>query len=382
MVRKRKEEALSQEAVITEFTTRAELRKMKEQVGKKKRHTLRWFLLSVLVFLLLGGGYLYNEFNTALHGGYNMVTKKAADGSEIKVPSDVLRAPREVFHGETSINGANNILLLGTDQRADEASSDSRSDSIMILQLDGPSGKPKLLSIMRDTLVEVPGVAGYQKINSAFAIGEQNNHQGAELLRQTIKENFDIDCKYYASVDFSSFAQVVDSLFPNGVKIDAKFATVDGQNVTSVEVPDDLAQVPGENVPLQTIHVGEQRMNGQTLLNYARFRHDDENDFGRVKRQQQVISVLKEQVQNPAILLNAPKAIGQVLSFTSTDVPNDFITGQVWNVVMGSSGANLETMTIPNSDDYTSYYDESIGSALQITDAQALEHQINEFLGQ
>ena len=53
-------------------------------------------------------------------------------------------------------------------------------------------------------------------------------------MRETLKRNFDIDIKYYAMVDFETFATGVDTLFPNGVEINAKFATIDGKKVSSV----------------------------------------------------------------------------------------------------------------------------------------------------
>ncbi len=96
-----------------------------------------------------------------------------------------------------------------------------------------------------------------------------------------LKDNFDINIKYYALVDFSTFATAIDTLFPEGVAMNAQFSrTIDGQPVTEVEVPDDLNMKDGV-VPNQTIKVGQQRMDGRTLLNYARFRKDDEGDFGR-----------------------------------------------------------------------------------------------------
>lgn len=103
--------------------------------------------------------------------------------------------------------------------------------------------------------------------------------KGPRLLREVLKKNFDIDIQYYALVNFNSFATVIDSLYPMGVKIDAKFSTIDGQVVKSVDVPDDLNWTPEHQDPIQTIKVGTQRMDGRTLLNYARFRKDDEGDF-------------------------------------------------------------------------------------------------------
>lgn len=70
------------------------------------------------------------------------------------------------------------------------------------------------------------------------------------------------------------------------------------QPVSSVEVPDDLRMKDGV-VPDQTIKVGEQMMDGRTLLNYARFRKDDEGDYGRTVRQQQVMEAIMSQIKDP-----------------------------------------------------------------------------------
>lgn len=67
--------------------------------------------------------------------------------------------------------------------------------------------KPKLISFMRDTFVDIPGV-GPNKINAAYAYG------GAELVRETLKQNFNLDTKYYAKVDFNHLKKIVDSMFP------------------------------------------------------------------------------------------------------------------------------------------------------------------------
>ena len=142
-------------------------------------------------------------------------------------------AQTEVFHGKDTKDGVN-ILILGTDGRIGQSSSETRTDSIMVLNVGGKNKKMKLVSFMRDTLVHIDGVskgAGYdQKLNVAYAIGEQNHNQGAELVRQVLKDNFDIDIKYYALVDFSTFATAIDTLFPNGVEMHANFSTINGES--------------------------------------------------------------------------------------------------------------------------------------------------------
>ena len=343
--------------------TKKEQKKLDKQnkKGRKKKRSVKRWILIIFLILIIG-----------IIGNFLFGMARAATAP---------RTPVENFAGRTSANGANNILIIGTDQRNTQESTEARSDSIMILQLDGPSGQPRLLSIMRDTLVHIPdAVFNPDKINSAYTIGEQNNHQGAELLRQTIELNFGIDVRYYVQVDFQSFADVIDALFPRGVQIDAQFGTVDGQHVSSVEVPDDLSRQPGGITPVQTIHVGNQRMNGQTLLNYARFRHDDDNDFGRVQRQQQVLTAIVEQLRNPAIVFNGPRALGEAMGYVSTNVPSTFILQRVLGVLLG--GANVERMSVPLPESYTTGWDAFGGEGLQIIDIYDTNQRIADFLGQ
>ena len=235
-------------------------------------------------------------------------------------------------------------------------------------------GKIKMVSFMRDTLVHIDGVSqqnipgydGYydQKLNTAFTIGEQNNNQGAELVRQMLKDNFDIDIQYYAMVDFKTFATAIDTLFPNGVEMDAKFSTINGEKVSEVEVPDDLNMKDGV-VPQQTIKVGKQRMDGRTLLNYSRFRKDDEGDFGRTRRQQEVMSAIMHQIKDPTKLFTGSEALGKVFAMTSTNVPFSFLLTNGIGLV-GSAGKGMERVTIPENGDWVDAYDMYGGQGLLV----------------
>ncbi|GHU36179.1 transcriptional regulator [Bacilli bacterium] len=287
-------------------------RPVKKPKNKKKRKKvsfwkkLRRFLLLILILML--AFFIY---------GYQRGKSHAPEGLKT-----------EKFSGQKAPSGATNILILGTDQRDFQTTGDARSDSIMVMQIGAKDKKVKLVSFMRDTLVYQPGVSQYgadTKINVAYNIGEQDDHQGAEYMREVLKKNFDIDIQYYALVNFNSFATVIDSLFPMGVKIDAKFATIDGEKVKSVEVPDDLNWTPEHQDPIQTIKVGPQRMDGRTLLNYARFRKDDEGDFGRTKRQQQVMQAIMSGVKSPLTLFTGSSALGTIKGVTSTNVSDFFM---------------------------------------------------------
>lgn len=190
-------------------------------------------------------------------------------------------------------------------------------------------------------------------------------------MRIALKENFDIDIKYYIMIDFQTFAEAVDTLFPKGVLIDAQFATVDGQVVDTVAVPDDLRMANGI-VPEQMISVGKQRMDGRTLLNYARFRKDDEGDFGRTKRQQQVMTAMLSQIKDPTKLFTGSEALGKIYALTSTNVSYPLLLSEGLSAfVKGES--HIERVTVPQLGDWQDAYDVYGGQGLLIDMARYQE---------
>lgn len=325
-----------------------------KKTGKKKK--LKHFFYGFLLFLLTVISIMIFLFF------------KGRNDAQQEAEANHKAAVVEVFNGEETSDGTN-ILIMGTDKRVTEQSTDARADTIMVVNIGNKDGKIKMVSFMRDILVNIEGVSADDytvdnKLNTAFNIGEQNDNQGAELLRETLKRNFDIDIKYYAMVDFETFAEAIDALFPNGVKIDAQFATVDGEEVDKVEVPDDLNMKNGV-VPNQTIKVGTQYMDGRTLLNYARFRKDDEGDFGRTKRQQQVMQAVMTQLKNPTKLFTGSTALGTIFALTSTNVPYSFIVQNGLSVI-SSGQKGIERTTIPENGDWVDAYDIYGGQGLLI----------------
>ena len=339
--------------------------KKKRKLKKVVKLVLRCLSLGI-VFLVLAMAYQFYKGTDLSAAGNNGKTYQ---------PALV-----ETFNGKDTKDGVN-ILILGSDQRVSQESTDARTDSIMVLNVGNKEGKIKMVSFMRDTLVNIKGASETDysqdlKLNTAFNIGEQNNHQGAELMRETLKRNFDIDIKYYAMVDFETFATGVDTLFPDGVEINAKFATIDGKKVSSVQVPDDLRMDKDGNVPNQTIKVGKQQMDGRTLLNYARFRKDDEGDYGRTKRQQQVMQAVMKQVKNPLSLFKGPEALGKVYSLTSTNMSmTDMLDLGLSNA--GSFKKGINSQTIPSDGDWIDSYDLYGGQGIEI-DVDSYQDKLKE----
>lgn len=121
-----------------------------------------------------------------------------------------------------------------------------------------------------------------------------------------------------------------------------------------------------ENAPAyQTIQVGVQQMDGKTLLNYARYRSDDEGDFGRTRRQQEVLSAVMTQAKNPMKLFSGSEAIGKVVAMTPTTVPQSFMWLQGPGLLLDAANG-IERVTIPENGDWIDDYDMYGGMALRV----------------
>jgi len=331
------------------------------EVKKKKP---RRFFKRVLIWLLL-------LITCVAAGMIIMFLRGFQSATTSNKSADAKAAQVQVFNGQDTKDGVN-ILIMGTDGRIGQNSAETRTDTIMVLNVSGSDKKIKLVSFMRDNLVYIDGYSQIvngkkqrdNKLNVAYELGEQEGQKGAEMVRKVLKDNFDLDIKYYALVDFQAFATAIDTLFPDGVTIDAQFSTLNGQPLTEATVGDDLHATETES-PTQTIKVGKQQMNGSTLLNYARFRDDDEGDYGRTKRQQQVMSAVLEQIKDPTKLFTGSEALGKVFGMTSTNLPYSFLLTNGLSVIEGAQNG-IERLTVPELGDWVDAYDVYGGQGLLV----------------
>jgi LCP family protein required for cell wall assembly len=188
--------------------------------------------------------------------------------------------------------GRVNFLLLGVDLRPGEKGG-FNTDSIIIVTLDPATKLVGMLSLPRDLWVQIPGY-GENRINTAFYLGVRRKYPGGGpgLLKKTIQDNLGIPIHYYALINFVGFKKLVDAL--GGLTID---------------VPKDIYDptFPSDNYGYKPLRIakGRQHMTGQQALDYARTRHVD-NDFGRMKRQQQVLMAIKDQALRIDVLTKIP----------------------------------------------------------------------------
>lgn len=177
-----------------------------------------------------------------------------------------------------------NILILGLDSRPGEGMV-VRSDTIILATVDPDQPYVGMLSIPRDLWVEVPGY-GANRINSAHIMGE-NEYEGGglDLAVQTIEQNFRVPVHRTVRLNFEAFVAIVDAA--GGVTIDVPESFIDYEYPT-----------PDYGTMVVEFEAGEQHMDGERALQYARIRHGS-SDFARAARQQQVISALVRQLVAP-----------------------------------------------------------------------------------
>ncbi|MEG0873762.1 MAG: LCP family protein [Clostridiales bacterium] len=219
------------------------------------------------------------------------------------------------------------VLMMGCDARPGETA--SRSDTLMVAFVDLNEKRVRLVSIPRDTYVEIPTSGEHTKINHAYAFG------GIDLTKKTLKENFDINIDYTAEVDFQGFRDVIDAL--GGVTID-------------VPMRMDYA---AEGIDLQP---GLQTLDGDQSLQFCRFRGDGQGDIGRVARQQEFITTLKDQLLSMGTMLKIP----DLCSAIKNNVVTNLTGTQLLQILMSiSDGFDLITVEPPGEGRYqdgVSYY--------------------------
>ncbi|MCA1054515.1 LCP family protein [Rossellomorea aquimaris] len=245
-----------------------------------------------------------------------------------------------------------NVLVVGSDQRNNEA---ERADVLMIAQYIPKQPNIKLVSIMRDTYVEIPG-HGKSKINHAFAWG------GNELVIQTLKKNFGIEIDQTVNLDFQDFTKVMGLIFPNGVEVDVSEGMIN--HWKWMKEP------------------GRQWLKGEEILQYVRFRGDIQSDFGRVDRQQEIIMMAEKEIMDK---LSSGKGITTVIGLVREgfkNVETSFSIDQVMKhgvSFMLHPIDEVETIRIPVEGSYQNVLIPGAGEVLEMDESQNLK-ALEEFI--
>lgn len=223
-----------------------------------------------------------------------------------------------------------NVLLIGVDK---EKGGSSRSDSIMIASVNKTTGRITVCSILRDTHLDIPGECE-AKVNSAYAWG------GANLLVQTIEENFRIRIDDYATVNFEMFTALVDGL--GGIEVEV---TEDEADYINNRHRYGKEQKPDHFESGESVH-----LNGYQALWYSRIRKLD-SDFYRTARQRKVITSIMEKVKgqlNPVGVFGLIDTAKQVAPYIETTLSfNDFCSLALSLAsCLGKSGTDMDKLLV------------------------------------
>lgn len=223
-----------------------------------------------------------------------------------------------------------NILLMGQDN---EVTGDTlaRTDTMIIVSINRDTNTVAMLSLPRDLYVYMPGAAngGMGRLNVAYGVGSALGWDGGPFfyMRQVILYNLGINVHYFAMIDLSGFAELIDSI--GGVNISVDCAIQDFQ-IRGADVP--AGAILNDPESLQyTLPIGYYHLNGKEALWYARSRGNSD-DFDRGRRQQQIIRAAFRAVRDEGLLTDVtrlPGLISDGLAAVETDLRAEDILGLI-----------------------------------------------------
>ncbi|MBM4407578.1 MAG: hypothetical protein FJ038_02995 [Chloroflexi bacterium] len=221
-----------------------------------------------------------------------------------------------------------NILLIGADERPRDET--YNTDTLIVVSIDPVTGSAAMFSLPRD-MVDVPLAVGPAqsvfgttyggKINSLWTAATlrpdlfpgNDAQRGFAAIKATLGELYAIEIKYYVSVNFEGFREIVDAL--GGVTINVQVPIIDDR-------------YPGDDGRLHRVYIpsGIQHMDGTRALVYARSRHSS-TDFDRAQRQQRVLLSLRQQADIGSLIQKLPELVQALRNAVHTDMPVNLLPG-------------------------------------------------------
>jgi polyisoprenyl-teichoic acid--peptidoglycan teichoic acid transferase len=257
----------------------------------KKNHKTGLLILSLMLLAFVSYGiffvYKFNAFKNRVSVGNNGKNETFFATAENLVKNKSLDLER-------SKNNRINILLLGI--AGTGKAGQNLTDTIMVASVNIETNQIALISIPRDLYVKIPDEKTHMKINSVYQYGLNKNDNEIEPASQTLEKIVNditsLEINYFIVLNFDGFEEIIDSV--NGINI-----------INERDIQDD--RYPGPNYSYETFELprGFHELDGKTALKYVRERHDDpDGDFGRAKRQQQVMQSFRNKVFSVKTLLN------------------------------------------------------------------------------
>jgi LCP family protein required for cell wall assembly len=272
-------------------------------MGKKKLK----ILIFVAVFALIGI-LSYLAIKHFVYGEVYTSRPEILAGSDL----DKIKKKHEenLYKPEKEVNQRPySVLLVGLDAKKMDT---GRSDTLIVVLVDPKNKKVSLLSIPRDTRVQIAG-RDLDKITHA-------HNYGINSTIMTVEDFLDIKMDYYAQINFEGFQSLINTI--GGVTINVEKNLSFRDRITNTQF---------------SLTKGTQKLNGIEALNYARFRDDWESDFGRNRRQQQVIKALMDETLSIRNITKVNKIVKDIGENVETDLDFDMFAKTMTNMKNVSS---------------------------------------------
>lgn len=263
---------------IGDFFLVMELKSWYNEKKEKSRELMKkrgkvFFKFLMVLFVIIGIGIFFVGYELS------KIQKEPLDESDLEVNFQLYQEVSDLVSKE-EFQKIHTIVLFGSDSRNQIDATQGRTDCIMIASINPKKKSIKLVSIPRDSYVEVPGY-GYTKLNHAYAYG------GEQLMIKTINRNFGMNITEYMTINFAGFIHIVNAI--GGVELEITKAEMDAINEYLKESYD-VSDHPYTPIT----EYGKVRLNGEEALSHARDRNVG-NDFARATRQREVLSAIMEQ---------------------------------------------------------------------------------------
>lgn len=273
------------------------------------------FAVEIIVLLLfIGGLYVYGQLNSKL----DKINQPVLDDSKIKVNQEVQDS---IDSQESTLTGYTTYALFGIDHRdKNTALGGENSDTIIIASVDNDTKDVKLVSVYRDTLLNL-GNDTYSKANAAYAYGE------AEQAITMLNTNLDLNISEYATVNFNALTTIIDDL--GGLDMDMSYAEIVHMNNYCVETSEETGkdytpiELPDRPDDIEAVQY-HYHLNGVQATSYCRIRYTASLDMGRTERQRRVIQMIVSKAKS-AGLGKIFKIMDDVFPMVTTSMTKDEI---------------------------------------------------------
>lgn len=323
-------------------------KKVKKKMSTGKRVAVVFLSVVFSLLILAGAGLIY--VSTYLLSDLTTTTL-TKDPAELGISEDII-----------SDGTVKNIALFGLDSRGNDFS--GRSDAIMIMSVDQKHNKIKLISVLRDSYLDI-GYGSYEKAAHAYSYGGAK--QGIKMLNM----NFNLDIMDYVSINFGNLAEVVDAVGGIDVQITELEMYHINMNLDGLarEQPELGISTANHIDRWDTVH-----LDGHQAVAYARIRKTEtingtNDDFGRVERQQIVLQALFSKVLTMS-KLDYPAMIKNLTALCETSMDfNDILP----LAKVALSGFTLERLSMPDSQYINYWFGNSNGSTVDYDIDEAAE---------